>query len=481
MGPEPPPEDPGPTAAPPGLGRLAYRTRLTIALLVAGLVPVLGYGLATMLLVGTSEASTTLLRILLLAAAVTVASAVLLAGALVSSLTAPFTAIIRSVGRVSAGEAPDDLDLPGDDELSRLAESHLRLARDLERRGRVLRAVLGILGSATLSERPDALAARVARQARDAFGMIDCDLLLVDPGQVPGEETVPGEPIPVRATLVAAGETLGVAVGHLPATHPWDRADQDLFALFAIEISAAIRNAELYARVERQNQRLLELGEAKDDFLRGVSHNLQTPLASIRGYAQQMASETPDRRLAVITEQADRLSRMVRQLLTVSRMETGALRPRQEVFAVAPRIRRAWEALGAADVAFTLDDRSAGWLAVADPDQLDQVLWALLDNAIAYGARSAVDGSVVADPATGTLRIVVADHGPGIPETDRDRLFSRFERGSGRPAGEGSGLGLYVARGLCRTMGGDLELEPTEAGRGAVFAITLAAEEPRET
>ena len=79
---------------------------------------------------------------------------------------------------------------------------------------------------------------------------------------------------------------------------------------------------------------------------------------------------------------------MVRQLLTVSRIESGALRSRLEVFAPVPRVRRTWEALGAADVPFTLEDRSEGWLALGDPDQLDQVLWALLDNAVGYGGRT---------------------------------------------------------------------------------------------
>ena len=99
---------------------------------------------------------------------------------------------------------------------------------------------------------------------------------------------------------------------------------------------AAIRNAQLYARVEDQNRRLVELDEAKDDFLRGVSHNLQTPLASIRGYAQQLERGAPGPP-ARDHHRAGRpaLSRMVRQLLTVSRIESGALRPRLEVFAPA--------------------------------------------------------------------------------------------------------------------------------------------------
>jgi len=275
---------------------------------------------------------------------------------------------------------------------------------------------------------------------------------------------------------------LGVAVGHLPATRRWDRADQDLFELFAIEISAAIRNAQLYAHVESQNRRLVELDEAKDDFLRGISHNLQTPLASIRGYAQQLAAESPDRRLGIITEQTDRLSRMVRQLLAVSRIESGALRPRQEVFAPAPRVRRTWEALGAADVAFTLEDRSAGWLAVADPDQLDQVLWAVLDNAVGYGGRTPVQALVATDGPGGRVTITVEDGGAGIAEADRERLFRRFARGAERPTGEGSGLGLYVSRELCRAMGGELELAPAgRAGTGAAFTISLPGEAPEES
>ena len=94
----------------------------------------------------------------------------------------------------------------------------------------------------------------------------DCALILGNPADVPQEDAIPGEAVPVRAQLVAAGQVLGVAVGRLPATRRWARADQDLFELFALEVSAAIRNAQLYARVEAQNQRLVELDKAKDDF-----------------------------------------------------------------------------------------------------------------------------------------------------------------------------------------------------------------------
>jgi signal transduction histidine kinase len=250
--------------------------------------------------------------------------------------------------------------------------------------------------------------------------------------------------------------------------------------------------------VADQNERLRELDAAKDDFLRGVSHNLQTPLARIRAYSDQLAAETPDRRLGIIAEQSDRLSRMVRQLLTVSRLDSGVLHPVPEVFAPAGLVRRAWEALGATGVPFSLDDRSGGWLALADPDQVDQVIWGLLDNAVKYGGGTPITVSVELAPGDGgTLRLRVADAGPGIAEIDRARLFERYARGS-LPSAEGTGLGLYVSRELARANGGELALEQPQAvpgdpraggatasagsaqPAGATFILTLPAESPTE-
>jgi signal transduction histidine kinase len=171
---------------------------------------------------------------------------------------------------------------------------------------------------------------------------------------------------------------------------------------------------------------------------------------------------------------------MVRQLLTVTRLESGALKPRSEVLALATRLRKAWEALGVDDVDFTVEDEAGGWLAVADPDQLDQVLWALLDNAVKYGAGTPTKARIMADAGAGQVRVTIFDGGPGVAEEDRERLFTRFERGSGASADGGSGLGLYVSRELCRAMGGDLTLEPSEPGRGAAFTIVLPGESADE-
>jgi signal transduction histidine kinase len=328
-----------------------------------------------------------------------------------------------------------------------------------------------------------ALTARAEADARVIYGLIDCRVHLGDGSSVETEEWIPGDPRPVRADVRAGTDFLGVLSGHLPATRNWERADQDLLEIFASEVGVALRNVELFARIESQNAQLRELDATKDEFLRGVSHNLQTPLTSIRAYVEQLRTSTTDpetdRRLAIVAEQSGRLTRLVRQLLTVTRLEAGVLRAEPEVMALGPRVRRAWEALNACDATLELADKAAGWLAVADPDQLDQVLWALLDNAVKYGGREGtVEVTVRADEAGGRLLATIADHGPGVSDADRSRLFARFSRGADQPSGEGTGLGLYLSRQLLAATGGELWLEPARKGVGAAFTLSLPGEPP---
>lgn len=463
-----------------GLGlNLSFRTRLTIGLVAASLIPLTAFG-AIVIILGAPGQAGTIGRLLLFVLVVAAIIGILLAWLLAADLTAPLRAIAAAVERASAGDLSTPIVVPGDDELARLADSHNRLAADLERRNRELGRILEAIERGNPRDGQDFIAGRAGNDARAAFGMIDAFVLLVDPREIPTEERVPGESLPVRAVLRLGNEELGVLVGHLPATRLWERADQDLLELFASEVANAIRNAQLFAQVESQNAQLLELDAAKDDFLRGVSHNLQTPLTSIRAYADQLVRDRPDRRLGIIAEQTDRLSRMVRQLLTVTRLESGALKPRGEVVALAHPVRRAWEALAAEGVPFKVDDQSAGWLAVADVDQLDQVLWALLDNALKYGERTPITVEIAPVPDQGRLRLTVSDLGSGVAEGDRNRLFRRFERGADRTADDGSGLGLYVSRELCLAMDGDLVLEPQLAGRGASFSVHLPGEPPEE-
>ncbi len=489
----------GPTAGTPGGGSpgddphgpspraagLSLRTQITISALVAALLP-LAVGTALFAIYGELGRDPAILRLLLLTGAFAVVLAVGVSLYVVRTVTQPLRRIALAVESASRGESAP-LAFAGEDELARLAETQNRLAADMDRRNRQLERIREAAGSATPSGGADALLAGARSDVVAAFALIDARVERVDPDTVPEPERVPGEPIEIRAELRAGEERLGIIAGRLPATRTWDRADQDLLELYGVVVGVALRNADLFARVDLQNRALVAADEAKDDFFRGVSHNLQTPLARIHGYAERIAADTGDRHAQVIAEQSERLSRMVRQLLTVTRVDAGTIRPRIEVLALGPRVRRTWEALAAEDVDLDLRDASTGWLAIADGDQVDQVLWALLDNAVRYGGRKPVEVTIEPVAIEGLLRLTVTDHGRGVDPADRDRLFGRFERGSsirGESGGGGSGLGLYVSRALCRAMGGDLDLAPDAPdapGSGAAFVVSLPAERAEES
>jgi HAMP domain-containing protein len=428
---------------------MSFRVLLTASLIVAAVLPLAVFGGIVMATGLDSDES--IVGPLLIGAIVAAAFFGLLSAAVaVAGLTAPLRRITIAVERVAAGESSPPINITGDDELARLAESHNRIAAEAGRRNRELAALLGAVAGYNPDQGTAVLTARAESDGCAIYGLIDCRLRLVDPAAVPTEENIPGDPRPVRANVRAGSETLGLLTGHLPATRSWERADQDLLDLFASEVGVALRNTELFGQIESQNARLLELDAAKDEFLRGVSHNLQTPLTSIRAYVDQLRAASDeaatDRRLQIVAEQADRLTRLVRQLLTVTRLEAGVLRPEAEVIAMGGRVRRAWEALNAAGTGFELRDDARGWLAVADPDQLDQVLWALLDNAVKYGGSDGdVEVEIRADDKTDRIHVTIADHGPGVSAADRKRLFTRFTRGEAQSSGDGTGLGLYVS------------------------------------
>jgi two-component system sensor histidine kinase KdpD len=180
--------------------------------------------------------------------------------------------------------------------------------------------------------------------------------------------------------------------------------------------------------------------------------------------------------LEAIGHQADRLRRMVGQLLAVSRLEAGALEPRQEVFRVEPLITRTWEALRAPERPFSLETEGPEQLAVGDPDRLEQVLWAVLDNAVKYsppGSEITVRVTAEGD----TREIAVADHGVGMSAEVREHAFDQFYRSADarRAAPDGSGIGLYAARGLMEAMGGTIDIESTP-GSGTTVRVRLPAE-----
>jgi signal transduction histidine kinase len=167
---------------------------------------------------------------------------------------------------------------------------------------------------------------------------------------------------------------------------------------------------------------------------------------------------------------------MVGQLLAVSRLEAGALAPRQEVLSPEPIVRRVWSALRA-EHGFELVRDGASQLVVADPDRLEQVLWAVLDNAVKYSPPSAGILVRLAPRGGDRLAITITDQGTGMDEETRRRAFEQFYRSDEARslAPDGSGIGLFAVQGLMTAMGGTVEIE-SRLGGGTTVSLILPAE-----
>lgn len=228
---------------------------------------------------------------------------------------------------------------------------------------------------------------------------------------------------------------------------------------------------------------LRERDAIQREFVANVSHELRTPITAIKGFAETLrmgALEDAENRLGfveTIERHADRLARLVDNLLTLSVLETGKRRIQLEEIALKPFVRdfaAGFEPVARRANLFVEVDIPESLRAKADPNQLSQVLQNLLDNAIKFsrpGGRVKVAGRL----EDGQAVVSVADSGIGIPAKDLPRVFDRFHRADGRAREiKGTGLGLAIAKQIIELHGGRIWAESAE-GSGAVFRFTLPA------
>ncbi len=241
----------------------------------------------------------------------------------------------------------------------------------------------------------------------------------------------------------------------------------------------------IYAFRDISGERAVE--QMKSDFVSTVSHELRTPLTSIYGFAETLlrrdvlfGEAERETFLRYIASESERLTAIVDRLLSVAQLDTGAMSVQvaeTDVSAVVTEVVRALEAsLGGNGHRFVVTVPDERLAAEADREKLGQVLSHLLDNAVRFSPR---DGTVRvgARRADDTVEVRVEDEGAGIPRAEQERIFRKFYRGetSARTVGAGAtGLGLFLAEGLVKAMGGRIWVDSDE-GRGATFVVALPA------
>ena len=228
--------------------------------------------------------------------------------------------------------------------------------------------------------------------------------------------------------------------------------------------------------------RLVE--QMKSDFVATVSHELRTPLTSIYGFAETLlrqdilfGDEERTTFLSYIASESQRLTQIVDALLNVARLDTGDLQVRLSPTDVREVVGEAVHSISAGALngrSFVVEMPEEPVAARVDPEKLLQVFAILLDNAVRYSP----DGGTVrvgAERKNGIVELFVEDEGVGIPLSDQEQIFRKFYRGTdaeSRVGAGGTGLGLFIARGLVTAMGGTISVSSRE-GEGSTFAIEL--------
>jgi Na+/proline symporter/nitrogen-specific signal transduction histidine kinase len=229
------------------------------------------------------------------------------------------------------------------------------------------------------------------------------------------------------------------------------------------------------------NQRLREMDALKDDFLSQISHEVRTPMTSIRSFSDillaepAMEQERKLRFLNIIQNESIRLTRLLDGILELDQSRAAAARRLPVSFdpeEVLTSALESCEALAhAAGTALVRRQRASPVMISGEPDKLAQVFINLISNAIKYNGARRPKVTVSSSSSREMYEVRVKDNGGGIPEQDHERIFSKFERGSA--AGhQGVGLGLAISRQIAEQFGGRLFLEPS-TGPGACFVLQV--------
>jgi two-component system sensor histidine kinase KdpD len=330
-------------------------------------------------------------------------------------------------------------------------------------------------------EDPETVVAGAAEALVALFDLVQCTIR--SPATTT-TATAPGTPGNVVTVRIVPLEVEAVA----DRDRPLAASDRALLEALVAGLAAVMDRLRL--QDEARDARIdAQVGRTRSGFLSAVTHNLRTPLASIKAASSTLRAPDlqldPDDRkelVETIYDETERLERLVTNILELSRIRAGALDVRRQLVDVRDLVQAAVRRLRPlarahrirVDVAPGLGDVEV------DVELMAQVFGNLLENALRFAppgseilvtARSAVEPS---DPSGLGLQVTVADHGPGVPISERERIFEEFARVDARPDATGTGLGLAIVHALVTAHGGRVWCDETPGG-GATFVFVIPA------
>jgi two-component system sensor histidine kinase KdpD len=253
--------------------------------------------------------------------------------------------------------------------------------------------------------------------------------------------------------------------------------DREILSAFAAQLSTVLLGDRLHAEAAEADS-LARANQLRSALLDAVSHDLRTPLASIKAASSSLLSDQLDfgpeetrLLLCTVDEEADRLNSLVENLLDMGRIQTGSVDVREASTDVRDLIDAAVASLGPRAHSVAVDAHPTLPRVEADPVLLERAVANLIDNALIHAGG--VGLRVEAGTVAGRVDIRVIDRGPGIRREDRETIFRPFQRLGDSDNQAGVGLGLAVARGFVEAVGGDLDVEDTPGG-GCTMVIRLS-------
>lgn len=347
--------------------------------------------------------------------------------------------------------------------------------------------LLGVLSRKMLSgELPDRVLDEFVQVLLEPFGLASCRVDVTLDGtdvhaRAVREGERPGGPTEI-VPLVVGSVPLGSLIAERPiGRRPMTREERALLEAATRQASVALDRARLDARA-RLAQLDAETSQLRAAMFSSVTHDLRTPLASIKAGVTSLLdegahhdAEQQQDLLLTVLEETDRLNRLVGNILDLAKIRAGALIPRRTraaideiAEAVVGRVRQRGR-----EVAFELRFAPTLPEAEVDPVQIDQVFSNLLENALRHSPPGGTI-RVHLSQAGRAVRARVADQGPGIAPEEREKVFDAFYRGKEAPESAGSGLGLAIAKAIVVAHGGRIWIEETGGGGTAVvFEVPL--------